>query len=1140
MENNVLVLPRVLKDVWKAEYRDKILNTQTASSLMYYQDVVINHTTQVYVDDDENRADTSENKEIPKGYLIWHEMGTGKTMVGLHFFKKFADKTNAEVNTNIHEYDNKLSDSSLVNGKWKSIKKMKSFLTGNKKKTMVGLHFFKKFADKTNAEVNTNIHKHDNTLSDSSLVNGKWKSIKKMKSFLTGNKKKTVKNVGGDGTTSTSVNSCDKHMCNVKDTFPVTTVENIKDASDLRKFRSELYSGKHQMADSQADEFKNINVCHSEGSYCSSEDNFESQLCKTVLSYEGIQDYLKSIQTPPQDHKLHVDGIEFEFNDKIVVFDEAQHLVEIFRDDRISKVVRNWFFFRIRKAHRYLFLSGTPLHQKTIDLTFYMNLCEGGRPTEPLLPFSERLFHKKYFKIVRWKQILFGWIVPLMNNAIVKSAIMLFTAGLMTAQLTNMLGAVTTPDLWIFSTQRFDKDGNYIGTRQTTVNKFDSEKTTYGSDHTEQHHTNLGTEVASRKKEQFSGISATKVNKLLTSGPIGRIMRQFAVAAGFGTSAGDDIGEKYDKGEGIGIGAVWMIPILSTVVLCSILKKLAKYDLNKIHVLNIKKLSKVVGKYISFYTFKPPVTTLFQNVTHKIRRGEDPYSNPETVSYELRRRYPRELINKDILVEIKDLSGRASSKSAKVIGIEKKSGKSTKHVLKFAGEDQPQSIKLAKGPYLSGAKFELDVERNEKNKRLHFKTEDFKKTVVSYNFLQHFLFLDVTTGIVDTQKSVYFEEEDDGELNGQNKYEKYDYQYDIFGDDLYENDNFMKYGRVIGNLTILPEEKKEKKNTILGVLMQHPKALSFDRKLSDKQRAEKSDQQLPDEDHCVACLDDIPETLPAETPLKFINMLHDILQQKRKNTHASAVVYSSFRKNGTHAFLKFVDSLKEGTTIKLNEVFVPLVCKFCDPKLDPRTRDRTEGTVATTRIGEPAEPYDVLFLEPSMTTGISIHRGECLHIMEPIINPNTMDQLKARVNRYNAKGFDTEKKVRVILYECSAKKHINRLMVKMKHWSQTTDRGRIFWKRFTIFDQELSPDYLVQQKADKLRYTIRQLSQMLVHVCSLNHTSIVYSKLDHKNYIVEDMPGRKNCLFCQTQKRTKMTPTSGGRRRRLCTRKRKN
>jgi hypothetical protein len=468
------------------------------------------------------------------------------------------------------------------------------------------------------------------------------------------------------------------------------------------------------------------------------------------------------------------------------------------------------------------------------------------------------------------------------------------------------------------------------------------------------------------------------------------------------------------------------------------------------------------------------------------------------------------------------------------------------------GTTERKTVKLAKGSTLPGKKFTLNFEQIRKGKTSHFKTEVFKKKVVPYNFVQHFLFLDVTVGIVEPKNSAYFEEDDDNST-GQSNNELYEYPYDIFGDDMYENDYFMKQGRVIGNLTLSPDPKVHAARPSLSkLLLSAPKAMSYDRGLSDRERMAPADSLLaaPLEQDCIACVDGFQTKLPVETPVKFITMLHDILAQKKQKQFAHAVVYSSYRKNGIHAFLRFVEGLKENTEIDMpfqhktgSEFFTKLVCKFYDPNLDPRkpvvhADAKGDAVAVIAEMGEPNEnePYDVLFLEPSMTEGVSIHRGECLHIMQPIINPNMMDQLKARVNRYNHTGFDTEKKVRVVLYECSAKKHINKLMNKMKHWGEKTDRGRIFWRRFKIFNQDLSPDFLVHQKAEKLRYTIKQLSEMLVHACSLNHTKIIYSKLEHKNYIVEDIDGRNRCAFCRaTQKKTAagLDNKSGGARGRL-------
>ena len=107
-----------------------------------------------------------------------------------------------------------------------------------------------------------------------------------------------------------------------------------------------------------------------------------------------------------------------------------------------------------------------------------------------------------------------------------------------------------------------------------------------------------------------------------------------------------------------------------------------------------------------------------------------------------------------------------------------------------------------------------------------------------YNHLQHYLFLDVTTGIVDASNSDYFLESND--------LEDVDpavsaCPYDIFGDELYEKDMFMQQGRVIGNLMLddaASESEATSRPGFLNLLRRKPKALAMDDAIDDKARME--------------------------------------------------------------------------------------------------------------------------------------------------------------------------------------------------------------------------------------------------------------------------------------------------------------
>ena len=112
------------------------------------------------------------------------------------------------------------------------------------------------------------------------------------------------------------------------------------------------------------------------------------------------------------------------------------------------------------------------------------------------------------------------------------------------------------------------------------------------------------------------------------------------------------------------------------------------------------------------------------------------------------------------------------------------------------------------------------------------------------------------------------------------------------------------------------------------------------------------------------------------------------------------------------------------------------------------------------------------------------------------------------------------------------------MLNKMKHWSRTTDMGRIFWKRFTIFDQDLSPDYLAYRQSELLRKHISKLASALIFACALNHTKIEYDKVRNKKCMIENTDEADNCPYC-----TRKKPVGGSKRRRhrkrkpRCTRK---
>ena len=705
-------------------------------------------------------------------------------------------------------------------------------------------------------------------------------------------------------------------------------------------------------------------------------------------TYEDITDALIKLREIP-DRNVGI----CDFTEAVVVFDEAHKLLYIMRDERILKHIRNWFYFQIRKANRFLLLSGTPIYYRPMDISLFVNLCASTEgDIEPVIPFSEQQFHKLYFKKIFWKSALYGWLVPLLNNNFIKMGLLIFTGGLMTIQLVHYLNFFAKPE-WSGQTEELIKGKEY--------------------------------------PEISSLYDVEKLRALRKEGTIASIMHAFASTVGYGDS--------FRKGKGISLAAVWAVPVLTSAVLCSVIGRLAKYNLQNIYELDAKALSKDIGKYMSFYTHRAPAVS----TKYSFRRKKESFT-----------------------IQFDDF-------------------------------------------------------------REHFKKEHIQFHRVPYSRLQYNLFLDVTTGIVGKIDMHYFAAEDSSEQAPSPLY-KNELPYSIFDNDLYEEDEFLKQGRVIGNLTLPSTE---------GVLAQKKPSIS---KTLEKLGVSGNAGELMNRSTSDSANEGSHSTRKSnggattETPPpKFIEMLKAIRAAKlnSSNGYAYAVVYSSFIKYGLHAFYKYVMGTK--TEIPNTEVggeYKPLVCRFYKSArhehLEPIDWRRNNDTPDET---EPNH-YDILFIDPDMTEGISLNKGRSLHVMEPLLNPNAFDQLKARINRYDKKGYELANipNVSIHVYISSVNDYMQRLCLKMKHWCSKTDKGRIFWKRFTVFDQDCTPDAIVQQKSNRLRHTIQQLSKQLMHACKLNHTMVQYSKRTHRNYIVEDIRARTNCFICNPSSHPLKNKSIGG------------
>ena len=527
------------------------------------------------------------------------------------------------------------------------------------------------------------------------------------------------------------------------------------------------------------------------------------------------------------------------------------------------------------------------------------------------------------------------------------------------------------------------------------------------------------------------------------------------------------LGEKYDSNEASGIVGTWLPAIGLTAIFMGVVRIFKNFDLGNIYVLNVEKLGETVGGCMSYYTHMP------------IGRV--------TVKTHLKNTFKR-------------IKSRFRFGTTAKVAADEKAGKS-------------------------------------KDTTRHYKTTHMVVKKLHYNKLQSFLFLDFTTGIVPPEyyKAFGYTNKHPAEA---------DDAYHIFSDTIYDSDNFATGGCVIGNL---PLEKKPKRSggsrpgtfqgSFFELLNRHPGALggehawheddaAFQLRQVDPERRSRHKAEAGPRSHQAgghifsrsrlskkkrhllrhpSTRKEVKSFLTHGNfvyPLKFLYILVSVLTQRQRGHKAAQVcVYSMFEEYGTAALKAFISLIKPGTDVP-----------------DPEDIDKTYRMVDLTIVNaaDSVEVYDVLLIPPQMTEGLNLKTARELHIMEPLTNPSKLDQVKARVNRYSKEGYSEEEKdVTIFLYICSARKQMHYIFDKMKHWnSGQNTRGRIFWKRYKKFDQDISPDCIAYSKYTKQRREIAKISRQMAKCSRLNHSIV-----DEKDMrLIEDPKQRAKCPICGPNK----------------------
>lgn len=884
LSQTCLICPRNLINVWCRERS----NTEKYN-LQFQQEIVLNHT-----------ENTNTQRLFSCGALIWHEMGTGKTLTGLCYLKQKKNST----------------EQIQCAGRHNTFKKKIYRPRTLKKKNRGG--------NPLGSTIESNLPQLENEL--------------KSRNFI-------------------------ENSIQVE-----TPEENLQPETPGNNLQAETAtSGKNVIKD----------------------------IIDIVYTYEGIIEWLRKLSVTDLPKTVEL------FDNKYAVFDEAHELVSIFRDKSIPSTIRQWFFHRIRNAQHFLLLTGTPMYNEIMDISFLVNLC--GSQKEPLIPFSERDFFHEYYSISYTKCFLFGWINPLINNPLMQGALVALPAVGMSLVVKDAVGTFTNP---------------YFRTRDFVT-----------------------------FKNENNGVPA-----FLTTGIGAQILKFLASLVGLSS---------FSLATATGIIAPWIF----VLVLLGVVHILGKYKLDKIYYLDTKKLGSQIGTVMSYHSATPEPCSLIQR--------------------------------------------------------------------------------------LSSA--------NQQN-TIHFKNT--KKCIVNikYNDVQAGLFLDYTLGTIGEQHKRYFQESDS----------QTDTEFDIFEVD-YSKDTFLDEGRKIGNLILknnishgnTKSLNRGGSNATSGgfqglsaFLQQHPRIL--DR--SYYQRSRKKNNRLHKKTR-VAKRGGTPFSSSHKSyyssfyellydkeegqvyPPKFLYLLGIILIDKKQNKEKGVkhAVYSEFNEHGIDELQKFFKFINE--KVKDEQI------QFDMPHLWPHVEWRYQymkSLVASSLTNVPwkeylldkrhnhicmnaplkvevlhdtfgTEPdvYDVLLLHREYYAGVNLNNARAIHILEPILKPSKLDQVIARANRYNKQGYDKVTDLPVYMYICNVESFMEMLMLKMRKWRENkNDRARAFWKRFKLFDQNITPDYITFHKMKEMEKSIATLRKKLPEVCRLNHSKYVYDSGQKKMIMAKDDKSFGECSEC--------------------------
>ena len=120
-----------------------------------------------------------------------------------------------------------------------------------------------------------------------------------------------------------------------------------------------------------------------------------------VLSYEVFWNEMR---------KMGTNGIKWR-NKHMLIVDEA-HNLSTWLSDKLPLNERHECLHYLQQFKKRVLLTGTPIYWSERDLSFLTNVASG----KVLMPIDDNAFRKKYYKVIKSRSLVEGWVAPVSRD----------------------------------------------------------------------------------------------------------------------------------------------------------------------------------------------------------------------------------------------------------------------------------------------------------------------------------------------------------------------------------------------------------------------------------------------------------------------------------------------------------------------------------------------------------------------------------------------------------------------------------------------------------------------------------------------------------------------------------------------------